>query len=190
MAIADQIMSGVRAARVGGGQIVDSDEASRLIIQLRTQVPSLRTPNGQTQLRATLEKLAKTKLLSPTELAVLRSACDGDPARLSPQPTVHTQAAPSEGHNELYATRFAGGPAPDEGYHSIRSHLMTLVHEGQEKHDQNAVHAARDLVEALDTRFNKAAVMEKSVDVEKWLSGQQNALPTLEQIRARAFGRV
>jgi hypothetical protein len=191
MAIADSIMSEVRAARTGDGQCVDSDEASRIVTQLRAKVPSLRGGNGQTQLRQTLDKLGKQKLLTQVELETLRAAVEGDPARLSPNPTVRTHPAPHEGLHEMYGQHHAGEAAPNEGYHAIRSRLMQTLHEAQGKHDNNHVHAARDLVEALDHRFGKAAGAERPEQIDRWLNVQWAGAewPTLEQIRARAFGR-
>jgi len=192
MAIADSIMSDVRAARTGDGQHVDADEASRIVTQLRLKVPSLRGANGQTQLRQTLEKLGKQKLLTSPELETLRAAVEGDPSRLSPNPTVRSHAAPHEGMHESYLKYHAGEAMPNEGYHAIRSRLMATLHECQGKHDNNGVHAARDLVEALDGRFTKAASAEKPEAIEKFLNVVWAGAnwPTLEQIRARAFGRA
>ena len=191
MALADTIMSDVRAARTGDGQSVDGDEASRIVTQLRAKVPSLRGANGQTQLRQTLEKLGKQKLLTASELETLRTAVEGDPARLSPNPTVRSHAAPHEGMHESYAKHYAGDTAPNEGYHSIRSRLMLTLHDAQGKHDNNHVHEARDLIEALDGRFGKAAGAEKPKQIDKFLNVQWAGAnwPTLEQIRSRAFAR-
>jgi len=196
MAIADSIMTGVRQARqnpAAQGKMSAMD-AEKIVLGLRQQIPSLRNDNGVKQLRQCIDKLAKTKQINESELAILRSATDGDPARMEAMPQVRTHQAEDHGLDSRYAIRFMGNSKPgEEGYQATRQKLMQCYNDACQKHDAPAALRWRDLVEGLDHRFHKAAqadnatLVDERLDVDAREHGHWQPLPV---IRARAFGRA